>query len=218
MKRRDFTAMTAAAAGWGGALLAGLPRRAAAQGGPVEGRHYVRLPQAQHVQAGEGRIEVIEFFWYGCPSCFAFEPVLNSWIKRAPADVAFRRVHVALTAPYRPHQRLYYTLEALGREAELRARVFNAIHRQRQPLGTPEAMADFVAANGVDRAQFLEMYQSMGVNTACNEASRQSAGYKIDAVPALGVNGRYFTSASLVSHEDMLAVVDWLLARLRKGA
>ena len=218
MNRRDFTA-SAAAAGLGGALLALAPAGAQAQGGPVEGRHYVRLPQQQHVQAEAGRIEVIEFFWYGCPGCYAFEPLLNAWVKRAPADVAFRRVHVALTAPYRPHQRLYYTLEALGREAELRARVFNAIHRQRLPLNTPEGMADFVAANGIDRHQFLEMYESMGVNTACNEASRQTAGYKIDGVPALAVNGRYFTSLSLVGLEDMLAVTDWLLARVRsKGA
>lgn len=216
MKRRDFSAW-AAGVGLGGAALA-VPQRAAAQGGPVEGTHYVRLSRPQPTQAGAGKIEVIEFFWYGCPHCFAFDPALESWLKRAPADVAFRRVHVAFAAPYRVHQRLFYTLETLGREAEVHAKIFNAIHVQRQPLDKPETIADFLAANGFDRAKFLEVFDSFAVQTKCQQASRLSESYKIDGVPALGVNGRYYTSGSLAGGGDRaLAVVDWLLARVRKG-
>lgn len=215
MKRREFSAW---AAGTGGALALGLPLAARAQGGPIEGKHYVRLSQALPVQAAAGKIEVIEFFWYGCPHCFAFDPMLEAWLKRAPADVAFRRVHVAFGAPYRVHQRLFYTLETLGRESQVHQKIFNTIHLQRQPLDSPETIADFLAANGFDRAQFLDVYNSFGVQTKCQQASRLAEAYKIDGVPAMGVNGRYFTSGSLAGGNDRaLAVVDWLLERTRKG-
>jgi thiol:disulfide interchange protein DsbA len=214
MKRREFSAW-AAGAGLG---ALGLPRVAGAQGGPIEGTHYVRLSQPLPVQAAAGKIEVIEFFWYGCPHCFQFDPMLERWLKHAPPDVAFRRVHVAFAAPYRAHQRLFYALESLGREAQVHDRIFNAIHQQRQSLDTPEAMADFLAANGLERAQFLATYNSFGVQAKCQEASRLAQAYKIDGVPALGINGRYFTSGSLAGGNDRaLAVADWLLERIRKG-
>lgn len=216
MKRREFSAL-AASLGLGGLSLA-LPQGANAQGGPVEGTHYVRLSQPQPTQAPSGKIEVIEFFWYGCPHCFAFDPTLESWLKRLPGDVAFRRVHVAFAAPYRAHQRLFYALESLGREPEVHGKIFNAIHLQRVPLDKPETIADFLAANGFERDKFLEVYNSFGVQAKCQQASHLAEGYKIDGVPALGVNGRYFTSGSLAGSNDRsLAIVDYLLAHIRKG-
>lgn len=219
MKRREFSAL-AASLGLGGLGLS-LSQQAGAQGGPiVEGTHYVRLSQPQPTQAPAGKIEVIEFFWYGCPHCFAFDPTLEGWLKRLPADVAFRRVHVAFAAPYRAHQRLFYALESMGREHEVHSKIFNAIHQQRIQLDKPEAIADFLAANGFERDKFLEIYNSFSVQAKCQQASRLVDGYKIDGVPAMGINGRYFTTGSLAGgNERMLATVDAVLARIRsKGA
>src|SRR6218665_3853548 len=120
MKRRDFSAVLGLSAVSGLAL---------AQGAPVEGRHYQRL--SQPLPTPPGKVEVLEFFWYGCPHCFAFDPVLEAWVKQLPADVTFRRVHVGFRANIKLHQRLFYALEAMGKEAELHARVFNAFHRDR---------------------------------------------------------------------------------------
>jgi len=218
MKRREFSA--ASLAGWAatGLTAAGLPQIAAAQGQPQPGKDYVVLSQRQPVAAPAGKIEVVEFFWYGCPHCYRFDPTLEAWLKKIPADVAFRRVHVAFAPPYQPHQKLFYALEAMGREPEVHAKVFNAIHQERLPLNTPEAIADFLAKFGFEKSKFLEVYNSFGVATKCQQASKLGEGYKIDGVPTLGVHGRFWTSGSLTSNmERALAVTDHLIGLARKG-
>src|SRR5690606_11782272 len=178
-------------------LSAGLPSLALAQGGPVEGTHYVRLSQAAPVSAPAGKVEVVEFFWYGCNHCYAFEPSLAAWAAQLPADVVFRRVPVAFREnPFGNHQRLFYALEAMGLVSTLHAKVFHAIHAGQQGLDKPETIADFVARHGVDRAKFLAMFNSFAVQTKCKQARTLSDAYKIEGVPTLGVAGRYFTSVS----------------------
>lgn len=197
------------------ASLALLPA-ARAQGGPVEGRDYVKLNQRQPTQ-DPGKIEVVEFFWYGCGHCHNFEPVLEAWLKKLPADVNFRRMPVAFREqPFVLHQKLYFTLEALGLVESLHRKVFAAMHVQRNPLAQPEAIFEFVEKQGVDRARFVETFNSFGVVGKAKQASALSAGYRIDGTPALGVNGRYYTSGSLTgTHERALAVTDWLIGRER---
>lgn len=218
MNRRDFSAQLAIGFGVAGIGLAasGTSR---AQGGFVEGTHYARLVQPVLVTAPAGKVEVIEFFWYGCPHCNAFEPALDAWQKKLPADVAFKRVPVAFRAIYAVHQQIFYALEALDKVEVMHRKVFYAIHHDRARLEKPEEIADFMEKNGIDKAKFLEVFDSFSVQTKIRQANKLAEGYKIDGVPALGVQGRYFTSGSMAGSPDRaLAVADFLIDRTRKGA
>lgn len=210
MKRRAFSVSLIGAA-------ASLATTVRAQGGPVEGTHYVRLSQPMQPPTG-GKIEVVEFFWYGCPHCNAFEPALDAWSKQLPADVAFRRVPVAFGESYVAHQRLFFALDSMGVVSTLHRKVFYAIHNDRQQLNKLPDMVAFLARNGVDGAKFTEAYNSFSVQTKARQATQLSASYKIDGVPAIGVQGQFYTSGSLAGSNDrMLAVSDFLIQRVRKG-
>jgi protein dithiol oxidoreductase (disulfide-forming) len=216
MNRRNFSLTTL-----GAACAAGLfgPLTAQAQGGPVEGVNYVKLGQRQPTQ-DPNKVEVVEFFWYGCSHCFNFEPMLEAWVKKLPPDVNFRRLPVAFReVPYVLHQKLYFAIEAMGLVDSLHRKVFTAMHVERQKLDTPEAIGDFVVKNGVDKAKFLDAMNSFGVVAKAKQAAALSAGYKIDGTPAMGINGSWFTSGSMAGGNDRaLAVTDFLIARARKGA
>ena len=217
MKRREFSS-SLLGAGASVAALGWLAPAQGQQGGPVEGMHYVRL--SQPVPTGPaGKIEVIEFFWYGCPHCNAFETMLEPWVKQLPADVVFHRVPVAFSAePFVAHQRIFYALDSLGLVAAMHRKVFYAIHNDRMRLDKPADISAFMARNGIDAAKFMEAFDSFAVQSKARQATQQSAAYKIDGVPALGIQGRYYTSGSLAgTNEKALAVTDFLVQRLRKG-
>ena len=214
MKRREFSATLAV--GLGGLVAGG----ARAQGTPVEGTNYVRLSQPAPVSlpSADKKVDVVEFFWYECPHCYAFEPAVSAWAKRLPAEVSFRQVPVGFTARHQVAQRAFYALEEMGQLEALHQRIFNAIHVQRQRLMTDKAYVEFAAANGVDADKFAAAMRSFSVNTQANRARQLSEAYKIDGVPAMGVQGRFYTSGTLAgSNEGTLAVVDYLVQRILKG-
>jgi len=216
MKRRDFSIQLA-----GTGLGLALAGRAQAQGGPVEGQQYVRLstPAPVSLPSPDKKIEVIEFFWYECPHCNAFDPMLEMWTKKLPADVYFHRVPVGFTARHQATQKMFYALEDMGKLEALHKKIFAAIHVQNQRLLSEADMVAFVSANGVDGAKFSEMYRSFQVSTKANRAKQLTDAYKIDGVPALGIHGRFYTSGALAgSHERALAVTDFLIDRVRKPA
>ena len=179
--------------------------------------------------AAAGKVEVVEFFWYECPHCNGFEPALEAWAKKLPADVELRRVPVWFQeVPFASQQRLFYTLETLGLSTSLHRKVFAAIHNDRARLRTPEDIAAFALKNGTDPIRFMTVYGSPEVATHCQKARQLGEAYKIDAVPAMGVQGRFYTNGNLanagqppkgqaVGNERMLAVVDVLLGRVRKA-
>jgi len=207
---RHMFASLALAAGF----VAALPGTAQAQQ-PREGTEYIRLQQPQATDS-PGKVEVTEFFWYSCPHCNALEPSLESWIKKLPADVVVRRVPVRFNAGMEPQQRLYYTLEALGKVDQLHRMVFTAIHEQRQPLNTANRIFDWAEKQGLDRAQFTAAYNSFGVQSMVQRATKLAEAYKIDGVPTLAINGRYLTSPSLTgSNLGALQVADFLIGRER---
>lgn len=223
MKRREFAGGMAA---WmGGAGLApviggagALVATAAHAQAPRAGTDYVALGRPLATSAPAGKIEVIEFFWYGCPHCNRFEPMLDAWVRKLPADVSFRRVPVAFRDEFVVHQRIYYAIEAMGKLDELHKKVFHAIHVERQRLDNVDAVADFMARNGQDRAKFVEVYNSFSVQTKTRQAKQLADGYKIDGVPALGVNGRFWTSGALSgSLERSLQVADHLIGLARQA-
>jgi thiol:disulfide interchange protein DsbA len=224
MDRRDFIGQAGAVALLGSVgTLSGAAR---AQTGFQEGKHYVRLAQPVSVSAPAGKVEVLEFFSYGCPHCSAFEPALEAWVKKLPADVAFRRVPVNFLASAEVLQRMYFSLEALGQVEALQRKVFAEVQALRGRVGGAEVAADLVAKHGVDRAKFLELYGSFGVQTKVVQAKQLVERYKIDGVPALGIHGRFYTSPSLAGGDNVpetesqaraLALTDQLIARVRKG-
>ena len=216
MQRRDFSRQLA-----GVGLGLAVAGRTSAQGGPVEGTHYVKLstPAPVTLPAPDKKIEVVEFFSYACPHCSALEPLIEPWAKKLPADVAFRQVPVGFSAVYQVLQKTYYALEEMGQLPNVHRKVFAAIHQQNKRLGTESDVTAFVVANGVDAAKFTEAYRGFGVNTKVNRAKQLSEAYKIDGVPAIGVQGRYYTAASLAgTHERALAVADFLIQKSRQKA
>ena len=213
MKRREFSAT----AGVLGASALMLPGMGFAQAkAPQEGKDFRLLDKKVPSDAPPGKIEVIEFFWYSCPHCNAFEPKLNAWLKKLPPDVSFRRVPVAFRDDFVPQQRLYYTLEGLGKVDELHDKVFDAIHKQHLPTDREDRILDFAERNGLDRAKFQAMYNSFGVATKARKAKQLQDDYQVDGVPALGVAGRYYTDGTMAgSMERALMVVDYLIAQAR---
>jgi protein dithiol oxidoreductase (disulfide-forming) len=212
INRRDLTLGAAA-------VLVGAAGARAQGGAPVEGKDFVRLPAPAPVAAPAGKIEVVEFFSYGCPHCYSFEPLLEPWVKKLPADVAFRRVPAAFNASWEGLAKIFYALEASDQLEAMHKRVFAAIHVQRQKLDKESDIAAFVKSAGGDDAKFLDAYKSFGVATKLRQGKQLAEAYKIDGVPTLGIHGRWFTAGSLAgTHERALAVADQLIARARKPA
>ncbi len=211
MKRREFAVV--ASMGLIGLPTTGLYAQARK---PDAGADYLVLDKRAPVEAAAGKIEVVEFFWYKCPHCNAFEPALESWIKRLPPDVALRRVPVGFRDDFAPLQRLFYALEAMGQLDKLHARVFAAIHVQKKALDTGPQIADWVAEQGLEKAKFMELYNSFSVSTKVTKATQLQNLYRVEGVPALGVAGRFYTDGTLSKNMDRaLQTVDFLVGEVR---
>jgi thiol:disulfide interchange protein DsbA len=215
MQRREFSQAALAAASAG--PLAALPLGVQAQGKPTaEGKDYLLLSKPAPSEAPAGQIEVVEFFWDSCPHCNEFEPQLEAWAAKAPKDVSLRRVPVSFRPDFEPQQRLYYVLEALGKVAALHKKVFYAIHVEKQTLNTADLVTAWAQKQGIDKAKFTELYNSFPVNMKARKATQLQEAFMVDGVPALGVDGRYYTSGSLAGNmARALTVTDHLLTLAR---
>ncbi|MBE7366827.1 thiol:disulfide interchange protein DsbA/DsbL [Ramlibacter pallidus] len=215
MDRREFST---AAAGVLGTAALGLPVGAFAQQRLQEGKDFRALAKAAPVDAAGGKIEVVEFFWYSCPHCNAFEPKLVAWSKKLPPDVVLRRVPVAFRDDFLPQQRLYYVLEAMGRVDDIHPKVFHAIHNDKQPTNREDGILAFAEKNGLDKAKFQELYNSFGVASKAQRAKQLQNQYEVDGVPALGIAGRWYTDGTMTGNMDRaLVVADHLIAEARKA-
>jgi protein dithiol oxidoreductase (disulfide-forming) len=212
MLRRDFSLGLAATAGALQSVYAQTPA------GFQEGKDYLALDKRAPSDAASGKIEVVEFFWYNCPHCNAFEPQLEAWIKRTAKDVVVRRVPVAFRDDFVPQQRLYYALEAMGKVDELHTKVFYAIHVEKQNLNNQANIGAWLEKQGVDKAKFDTLYSSFSISSKAQKAAQLQNSFQVDGVPALGIAGRFYTSGSLAqTMERALAVTDYLIAEVRKG-
>lgn len=181
-----------------------------------EGFDYRVLPIAQAVDA-KGKVEVIEFFWYGCPHCYEFEPELKTWLKRQNKDVSFKKVPIAFREELMPHSLLFYALESLGKGDALNDKVMFAMHRENKRLLNENEIADWVAAQGVDRNAFLAAYRSFAVLSKARAANQLGNAYRIDGVPTVAVQGKYITSPSIAgSRAKAINVMDFLINKVRK--
>jgi thiol:disulfide interchange protein DsbA len=171
---------------------------AASAAAPVEGVDYRTLDKAQPTESGS-KVEVLEFFWYSCPHCYAFDPSLMEWVKKQGDNIVFKRVPIAFRDSFVPQQKLYYSLEAMGRLDDLHKKVFSAIHAERKRLDSEPAIIEFMVQQGVDKKKFLDVYNSFGVQTKVRRAAQLQEAYRVDGVPMIAINGRYVTAPSMVS-------------------
>ena len=216
MTRRDAT-VALIAASFGPAAFA--------QGSPVEGEQYARLSQAQ--PGTPGKIEVVEFFFYKCPHCNAFDPLLEAWVHQLPADVSFRRVPVGQQLMLKLHQRMFYALEAMGAlSPQVHSGIFNAFHRGGVEANDEAAVVALVGQLGVDTAKFKQAFSSFGVQTKVAQGMKFAEACGVDTVPALVVAGRWRTGPGMagapgqneaVQGQQALAVADFLVKQARSG-
>ena len=181
----------------------------------AEGMEFLRLKAPQAVESG-AKIEVIEFYSYGCNHCRDLEEFLGPWIKKVPADVSFKRIPVAFQPAWASLGKIYYTLEALGRE-DLTPKVFLAIHGAGTKLHEEKVFFDWATNNGLDAAKVQEMWGSFAVNSKMNRAKTLAANYSVDSVPMLFIDGKFKIQPHLLkgSHKDVPAALDFLIAKSR---
>jgi len=181
----------------------------------TEGKDYKAIT-AQATDSGD-RIEVLEFFWYGCPHCYSFEPHLIAWKKSKPANVVFTRVPAIFRPDWEVQARAYYALVNMGVVEDIHGKIFAAIHKDKRRLDKKENLVDFIVANGVDREKFLAEYSSFAVDGMVRKAKRMLKPYQIQGVPTVAVNGKYITSGSMAgSYDNMIKILDHLVAKESK--
>jgi thiol:disulfide interchange protein DsbA len=194
---------------------------------PKNGAEYTTIATPQPAQAAGKKVEVIEFFMYHCPACNAIEPALNEWVRKQGDNVVFRRIHLPHGGPSDPEAHLFLTLEAMGQADALHGKVLQAWHVERRRLKDDADNLDWAVKNGLDKAKFLEYYNSFGVMTKLKNLPRVASSYQVQSTPTLVVDGRYLTSPSMVDasnpgtpRQDVakatLQVVDALVAKASK--
>lgn len=213
MKRRELI-QGAAALGLS-SLFAGLSPAFAQDTGAF------RKVRKEVPRSAPGKIDVVEFFWYGCIHCYNFEPKVNAWSKKLPSDVVFTKVPIVFDSQrvnFQGHQRLFYTLEAMGKLDQGHSKVFEAMHKDKKLLGNDTQIFDFAESIGLKREEFANVFKSFGVNAKCAQAKALFESYGADGVPTLGVDGKFFTSASIAGSEDnAIRVAEALIKRQRQA-
>jgi len=204
------------------ALLVAALAAGGAAAEPVANRDYRAINPPQPTDSGK-KVEVLEFFWYGCPHCNALQPSLRNWLKQKPADIDFKRVPAVLSESWIPLTRAYYALEATGSLDKLHYELFSAIHEKNLRLQDPKILFDWVAKNGVDRQQFQDAFGSFGVQSRTRRSIDMSRHYDISGTPALTVDGKYLVAPSMtlkpdrsVDYEKFFQVLDEVIAMARK--
>lgn len=178
---------------------------------------YTELKQQQPAETNTGKIEVIEFFWYGCPHCYNLEPTLEPWLKKLPPNVEFVRLPTIFNERWQHDAVIYYTLDAMSLLAKLHRPLFDAIHRDGLRTDNQQALAEWLRKQGVDDKRFFDTMKSMGVDTRVRRAAHLTVAYRINGTPAFAVAGRYTVSAEQGrSQQGMLDTVDYLVGLARK--
>ena len=175
---------------------------------------FAKLPNPQPTE-GDGKIEVIEFFWYGCGHCYALEPSVNAWLKNAPKDVVFKRIPANPSEGWGEMARVYYTLDAMGLLGKYHQRVFDAMHKDNVNLANKRLREEWLTKNGIDPVKYNDVEKSFSVATRLSRARQLTQAYQVDTVPRLIVNGRYYASENLTV-DKVFPAVDQMIAQVRK--
>ena len=226
---RPLRRLLCTAALLGASSLAAIPAASASAAAPKDGVEYKTLPAALPTDAGPRKVEVIEFFAYYCPHCYAFEPLLEEWVRKQGDAIVLRRVHVPRDASVAPQQRLFYTLESLGLLEQYHAKAFAAMHVERLRLSNDEQVFDWATRAGIDRTRFIDTYRSFGVQAKLRRAGTLMQEYGVTHWPMVAIDGRFLTSPGMVAEgpdghqpetqllQGTLQVMDHLLAKAKAG-
>ncbi|MTW12246.1 thiol:disulfide interchange protein DsbA/DsbL [Pseudoduganella eburnea] len=198
---------------------------AAAPAAPVLGTDYVRLVERQPVDTGK-KVEVIEFFAYYCPHCYAFAPDIEAWARKQGDNIVFKRVHIGSGPSVLPQQKLFFSLESMGLLEQYHLKVFDAMHAQLGALRDDAAVMDWAAKEGIDKKRFAETYSGLGVSGKLRHADRMMGDYRVDYWPMVIIDGKYMTSPAQVNkgapakteeqmHANALSVMDFLVAKAK---
>jgi len=167
--------------------------------------------------ADPARIEVVEFFWYGCPHCFHFEPYVKRWLADKPANVDFVQIPAPLNKSWEIHTKAFYALELMGMQKKVHEKLFEAIHMKKMRLFDEKSLTNFLVKQGVDRDQFKKNLKSFAVNSKLNKARKMMKDYEVRGVPQLAVNGKYITSGSMAGgYQQMIDVIKFLVDKESK--
>lgn len=213
MKRRNFAAVAALV----GAVALGMlsPSMVLAQ---TEGKEYVKVDPVMPTNPGVGKIQVIEFFGYWCSHCHHFDPTLEAWLKKAPANVVFTRVPVAFGPQHKTLQSLYIALEVSGQLPKFHAKVFEWVHEKKMKMAADADVVEFMKANGAsaaEAAKMVELMASFQVTTKVNQAKQLAQAYKLEGIPSLAVGGKFMTSPSQAGGEaQAIKVLESLIAKV----
>ena len=187
------------------------------------GKDYTLVRPPQPTDSGS-KVEVLEFFWYGCPHCSNLQPSLEAWLKHKPAAVEFRRVPAVFQESWIPLTRAYYTIEAMGLVDKLHQEMFATLHKKRVRLQDANAIFDWAASKGVDRKKFADTYNSFGVNGRAQRSIELTRKFDIPGTPALVIDGKYLTAPSMtlkadrtLDYDSFFQVVDELIAEAQKS-
>ena len=188
------------------------------QAQPTAGIQYRELATALPTDS-PGKIEVVEFFWYGCPHCYTFEPVITPWVKKLPKDVHFRRIPAMFNEEWAKGGRAYYALEAIGELEHLHKALFDAVHTDSKLRVADEAaLTEWLGKQGVDTKKFAAAYRSFSVEGKLKRAAQLTQAYKIEGVPTMAVNGKYVVvTDNIKSFEHLLEITDFLIDKSRKS-
>ncbi len=178
-----------------------------------EGKHYKRVDQPRTIDDGD-KVEVLEFFWYGCPHCYSFEPHLNKWKNGKPDNVEFVRIPATFQPLWMLHARAYYALQMLGAGDKIHPKFFSEIHNNKNYLKTVDALSKFVEQHGVNRSEFVDAMNSFAVETKVRKAQKLVNDYNLSGVPSITVNGKYLISASMAgSYDNMIKIMNYLIEK-----
>ncbi len=181
------------------------------------GKHYTVLPYPVRTRDAS-KVEVVELFWYGCPHCYRFNPVIHAWEKSAPEYVDFWLSPATFSKVWKTHARAFYTAELLGVLDASHQAMFDAVVRDRKKLEDEDSLAKFYAGFGVSEADFKKTFNSFAVNAKLQQADARVRSYRATGVPAIVVNGKYLVSSSTAGGQDnILKVVNFLVEQEKQG-
>ncbi|WP_020410647.1 thiol:disulfide interchange protein DsbA/DsbL [Hahella ganghwensis] len=181
----------------------------------VDGKDYQSLPSQVPVR-DSSKIEVVELFWYGCPHCYKFDPLVSKWEHQLPEDVDFWQSPAAFNRTWKLHAQTFYAAEALGVSDEMHQPLFDALAGQHKPLNSEDSMAKFFAQYGIEEEKFRKAYNSFSVKSKVQQAVSRGASYRVSGVPVLIVNGKYrIEPGQAGSFERMLKIADFLVEKER---
>lgn len=182
----------------------------------VAGKDYTVLTNPQPTQTGD-KIEVLEFFWYGCPHCYSLNPLLKTWLTNLPSDIDFRYVPAIFRPNWVAGAKIFYAIEALGMTNALHEKIYDAIHRDKIDLNNESILFDWIEKQGVDRKKFENTYNSFAIQNQVAKSTQMSRQYQLTGVPALVINGKYLTSGKMGgTPQDTIKALEALIEKARK--